>query len=234
MLSPCCLCPLVNINGQDFVESVICVVTFGPFVGEYAAMCAQDRCGYFGESGESCVSTSHRYRGLVPAERMYKRPGGVPARVYPVRGMFKNALDLPAIDEIVAPNELVPPRIRHISEIEGLQAQIAVAVAPARTLKRTYAMLGNAKAIIRCCASAHRIWTDINEGLVARRRALAAASSRSVSTLLALLDVRLLPGVTESEFGRLFVKCDCGLITTQRAFERHTCLHEVIDLTGDE
>ena len=28
--------------------------------------------------------------------------------------------------------------------------------------------------------------------------------------------------------------CECGLITTRRAFTDHDCLNEVIDLTGDD
>jgi hypothetical protein len=49
ILGPCCLCPFIDVTGPDFVESTLCVVTLGPFTGEYAFMCARDRCGYFGE-----------------------------------------------------------------------------------------------------------------------------------------------------------------------------------------
>jgi len=49
MFGPCCFCPLVDVNGPDFVESEICMVGPGSsFVGEYVAMCKLQRCGYFG------------------------------------------------------------------------------------------------------------------------------------------------------------------------------------------
>jgi hypothetical protein len=84
-------------------------------------------------------------------------------------------------------------------------------------------------------AFTRKICADVNDGYVAKWPAPAHVSGgKTVSTLLALLDARLLPGVTEGEFRRLFAKCDCGLVTTQRAFRQHKCLHEVIDLTGED
>jgi hypothetical protein len=62
VLGPCCLCPVLESTGPDFVESVICVVTQGPFAGEYAAMCARDKCGYFGELGANCGRNAHLIR----------------------------------------------------------------------------------------------------------------------------------------------------------------------------
>jgi len=49
-----------------------------------------------------------------------------------------------------------------------------------------------------------------------------------------LLESRPYPGVTELEFYKLFAKCDCGLITTKKAFSKHRCQNEVIDLTGED
>jgi hypothetical protein len=49
MLGPCCLCPLVDVNGPHFVESTIRIVGPGSsFAGEYAATCKLHQCGYFG------------------------------------------------------------------------------------------------------------------------------------------------------------------------------------------
>lgn len=53
------------------------------------------------------------------------------------------------------------------------------------------------------------------------------------STLLELLDLRVRPGLTDDEFGRLFVRCGCGLILTHQAFHQHSCSKEVIDLTSE-
>ena len=50
VLGPCCLCPMVHASQPDFVEAAIYVLPVGPFSGQYVASCAQDRCGYFGES----------------------------------------------------------------------------------------------------------------------------------------------------------------------------------------
>ncbi|KIM75846.1 hypothetical protein PILCRDRAFT_13219 [Piloderma croceum F 1598] len=117
------------------------------------------------------------------------------------------------------PHEQAPPLVTHKSE--------------ARPLKRTYTMI------------------DINApDLVPRRAAPVPASGsrprissrKNVTHLLELLDSRVAPGVTGAEFRRLFVKCNCGLFFTRRAFQDHTCVGEqrdltvteVIDLTGEE
>ena len=40
------------------------------------------------------------------------------------------------------------------------------------------------------------------------------------------------PGITEVEFKQLFVQCSCGNFFMKRTCREHTCLKEVIDLTG--
>jgi hypothetical protein len=50
MLGPCCLCPLADQNGPDFVEAAI--YPSGALSGEYVASCASEKCGYFGKSLE--------------------------------------------------------------------------------------------------------------------------------------------------------------------------------------
>lgn len=50
------------------------------------------------------------------------------------------------------------------------------------------------------------------------------------------LNSSIRPGLSETEFRRLFAKCHCGLIMTQRVFADHVCRvvdPVVIDLTGD-
>ena len=49
MLGPCCLCPLINPMGPDFVEATIYLATSGVYAGEYIASCTTDGCGYLGE-----------------------------------------------------------------------------------------------------------------------------------------------------------------------------------------
>jgi hypothetical protein len=88
MLGPCCFCPLVDVIGPDFVESAIHIVTMGPFVGEYAAMCACEKCGYFGESVKlSDHPVSHQYEQTVPIGRMYVR-ASLACKEYGLRCMF--------------------------------------------------------------------------------------------------------------------------------------------------
>lgn len=51
--------------------------------------------------------------------------------------------------------------------------------------------------------------------------------------LLEKLDARVQPGVTQAELKSIIAMCECGLISTRRAFDDHNCQNEVIDLTGD-
>jgi len=62
---------------------------------------------------------------------------------------------------------------------------------------------------------------------------LPAHGGRMQSSLMALLGSNSYLGVMESEFCKLFAKCDCGLITTKVAFSRHRCQHET-DLTDED
>ena len=49
MLGPCCFCPLADPYAPDFVESAIYRRTESPYMGEWVATCARNKCGYFGE-----------------------------------------------------------------------------------------------------------------------------------------------------------------------------------------
>jgi hypothetical protein len=76
---------------------------------------------------------------------------------------------------------------------------------------------------------------DINEAIFPKRRAPSRGVGRStVSELFEKLDARVRPGITKAELKRIIVMCECGLITTRRAFDDHDCQNEVIDLTGDD
>jgi hypothetical protein len=48
------------------------------------------------------------------------------------------------------------------------------------------------------------------------------------------LDTSRRPGLSESDFIRLFAKCSCGLIMTRRVFRDHVCAPTIIDLTTDD
>jgi hypothetical protein len=52
-----------------------------------------------------------------------------------------------------------------------------------------------------------------------------------VDRLLAL-NASTRPGLSEKDFRKLFAKCRCGLVMTQRVFKRHACVEIVYD--GDD
>ncbi|KIM71671.1 hypothetical protein PILCRDRAFT_830210 [Piloderma croceum F 1598] len=108
--------------------------------------------------------------------------------------------------------ERVPPRVKHHSE--DLQIGLSRA-GSSRPLKRTFAML------------------DINAETIPIRAA-GYSDQKTVSELLAQLDARVLPGIPENQFSALFARCECGLVTTARAFNDHKCRVNIIDLTRDD
>ena len=50
MLGACCLCPLVDPNAPDFMESAMYKATDSKFLGQFVATCAHNRCNYIGRS----------------------------------------------------------------------------------------------------------------------------------------------------------------------------------------
>jgi hypothetical protein len=57
------------------------------------------------------------------------------------------------------------------------------------------------------------------------------SGQKTVAELLRQLDAREKPGITDTVFSVLFCRCQCGLVTTQRAFDDHTC---IVDLSDDD
>ena len=74
---------------------------------------------------------------------------------------------------------------------------------------------------------------DINADAIPQRRPPNLRPSHKTAEVLAKLDARERPGITEAEFQRLFYRCECGLYVTRRAFMGHDCLNEIVDLTGN-
>lgn len=73
---------------------------------------------------------------------------------------------------------------------------------------------------------------DIESGSAPTHHVPARRSrQKTVAELLAQLDSCERPGITATEFSALFCRCECGLVTTQRAFDDHKC---IIDLTDDD
>jgi hypothetical protein len=77
------------------------------------------------------------------------------------------------------------------------------------------------------------ILADIDEGAIPTYNAPAVRThkSKTVPELIQKLDARIQPGITVTEFSKLFCQCECGLVTTRRVFSEHTC---ILDLTGED
>ena len=73
---------------------------------------------------------------------------------------------------------------------------------------------------------------DINVESIPNSRA-PMCRTKTVPELLEQLDARVRPGIPDSEFLKLFVRCECGLVVTRRAFGEHKCRAAIIDLTED-
>jgi len=172
----------------------------------------------------------------VVIERLYDREG-TPIRNYPRRGKFlvtptvRTSINTSAV-ALVEYGERVPPQVIHPSE--NVLVPRASGLQP-RPLKRTYALLGKFESTIahdRLHTSTNRpIILDINEHVAPAVQAptQSAKHSPTQTELLQRLDSETRGGITEIQFLRLFAKCECGLITTRRAFENHTCIIDISD-----
>jgi hypothetical protein len=87
------MCPLITIRVCEqlplFTEAAILVFTSGHFTGEYVAVCAKKRCGYFGKHSKTLLWPICGDKSLhtVHIERLYDKLG-VRVKVYPPRGLY--------------------------------------------------------------------------------------------------------------------------------------------------
>lgn len=75
--------------------------------------------------------------------------------------------------------------------------------------------------------------TDVRDALPVRPIPRRGSRGSALIKLLQL-DSPVRPGLTETDFWALFVRCACGLVMTRRASRAHYCVgqeDEVIDLT---
>jgi hypothetical protein len=129
--------------------------------------------------------------------------------------------------------ERIPPRVTHVSEEVWFQR----AICQSRPLKRSFAMLGQLSH--KCLLLRFQLTTNTTDvGVPEIMNPPAPTRSRSTTTrrptdseLLRRLDSQVRPGITYTEFQKLFVECECGLVTTRRSFEKHEC---IIDISDDE
>ena len=237
MLGPCCLCPLINSKGPNFVEAVIYLATSGTYAGEYVASCAVDNCGYLGEF--LCVrlivldDLSWLWPILVPMEWFYTQ-SNLYIREYPMRGVM-SFLYLKIILTYClysAFGEQVPTLVTHTSK--GIPSQsVQQDLVPHRPLKRTYAIMGNSDFIWTIVCEYWQIVPDVTaDGADEQQpfKRIAMNGEHNSSLLIARIDSLL--GITGGEFQKLFVKCNmCGYTMTCHVFAAHDC--KVINLTGD-
>jgi hypothetical protein len=225
MLGPSCLCPLKDHSMPDFVEAAIYSISKGPLAGKYVASCAEDKCGYFGErehSDSDRLQITHHMNSvhggnLQPSWRPKQE---LRTQTYVFEFMLvKISIDIIRSTSVVV-HERAPPLITHKSE--------------RRPLKRSFAMLGKTLQLnsLFCAYCILMESADINApDLVYQRVAPALGRRKSTSELLVRLDSRA--GVTEAQFRGLFARCACGHYSTGRAFKRHVCAGEMIDLTEE-
>jgi hypothetical protein len=202
-------------------------------VGQYVAACAKDECGYFGEykSRPLHLMCSSRASAKVPLERFYDRQG--PIRCYARRGeSSSNHAWISCLTMCGAGfNERVPSKVIHVSADRTTSAN-----ARPRPLKRSYAMMGTVTRRVVPLSSLTKPsrLLDINANAILQRRPAAIRPSHKTAELLAKLDARERPGISERDFVRLFYKCECGVYVTRRAFLDHRCLDEIIELTDED
>jgi hypothetical protein len=128
--------------------------------------------------------------------------------------------------------EQAPPPVLHISEDILL-------VGRGRPLRRTYAVLGNARTFISMLKLT--VLSDINDinadaaDLIFQHNVLVRTNCpKTISSLLELSDSQIRPGVTKAEFRMLFARCNCSLTLTCDISNQHRCSKEIIDLTEEE
>ena len=75
--------------------------------------------------------------------------------------------------------------------------------------------------------------TSITKRQAPRHRSLNRGQKTS-GELFELLDARVKPGITAAQFKALFTECECGMVTTRRAFAMHECILDVSTDVGSE
>jgi hypothetical protein len=71
---PCCLCPLLHEDVGAFAEATMKMVVRGRHAGEYAVMCAKDRCGYFGNGNGLALDIADEIFSLGGTNASSTRP----------------------------------------------------------------------------------------------------------------------------------------------------------------
>jgi hypothetical protein len=157
-------------------------------------------------------------------ERLYSKVG-LPIKYYPCRGMLLLKLMICVLFILLTElGERIPPRVTHPSESEQIR-RLRLRTCPPRPLKRSYAMLG------MCSQTLHLLSGTKSPSLKDIEARPAPTRQKTVVKLLAQLDARVQPGITDTEFSALFRQCECGMVTTRGAFSDHKC---IIDLSGDD
>jgi hypothetical protein len=166
----------------------------------------------------------------VLLEKFYDKPG--PVKLYVRRGKW-----LQSGNEFDA----IPDHIGSLWRIRPTEGDTRLADPPnllcvgikAPETDLRYAGYGYHKGYPTLSTNRGHHWLDINVNTIPERRAPVLRPSRTTETMLAKLNARERPGISEAQFKKLFCRCECGLYTTRQAFKAHDCLNEVIDLTDD-
>ncbi|KAJ7877268.1 hypothetical protein B0H14DRAFT_3859030 [Mycena olivaceomarginata] len=215
---PGCLCSVHELDPQHFVESAVFMVRSGTLSGEYVAACARNICKYW-----------------VLLERMYQKRSQ-PVRQYPLRDPnMAPPAELPRD----GPEE-VPSSVISTPSIDGFS--------PLRPLRRVWSdasedstPLPRRRRLSQSSRTAVAGSSPVNPFIVPYATPEPLPVPSSLFSILLQLDASSNPGLTETQFKKLFVRCSaCKLYTTTSAFDDHNCRSstilatEVIDLTADD
>jgi hypothetical protein len=202
--NPCCLCACER---KKVTPTIIYVATTGPYRGFWVASCAQKSCGYFGTQFTPTLTAMTLTKLLtlpVALDDIYIRED-TPEKFFPRKGAYTFAC------------------VPNMSNIEGdnVNAERVSLRSPAMPKGLKSVRLGHDGE----CKTRHQCCVGINADTVAVPKFNPPPNlSLGATELISRLDTWLRPGITKQQFKELFAECDCGLVMTQRMFDRHECI----------
>jgi hypothetical protein len=215
---PCCLCAVPRVDGSSpgYTESTVVMVVNGDRSGEYVVTCATARCGYQGKCSRLPMSHHSCMRCSVSGERVWS--AGPPSKA--IWESVTRQFAAPALFQQCAHSlHNAPCKTKAICEVEEAE--------DVEFHQR------NCRYV--CMHLTSRCSHDGSQTAGIR----SGTPSASESPFMKLMRLDTHPGLPQSDFRHLFIRChQCRWIMTRAAFGDHICpragLQEVIDLTLDD
>jgi hypothetical protein len=165
----------------------------------------------------------------VPLERLYDQLG--PVKWYDRRGKW--LLDYNStiyLKMLTVFGERVPPKVTHVWQTR--QTFCTTRLRPMRRSNAIWGMLERRLLVGSLLITTVMIPPGSNPITEVASNRLCL--SQETADLLAKLDAPGRGGICESDFLRLFIKCECGYIVTRRSFGVHICLGQSATVTATE